>query len=82
MSASTARDGRGLGVARRTVFGIDVRGRSGAWYADHASVAYVAGKTVVVSDSSSEAQRFLPLPKDVRRVSAMCAHAGTTTIAR
>ena len=81
MSASTARDGRGLGVARRTVFGIDVRGRSGAWYADHASVAYVAGKTVVVSDSSSEAQRFLPLPKDVRRVSAMCAHAGTTTIA-
>lgn len=81
MSVPTARDARGPGVSRRTVFGIDVRGQSGAQYADHASVVYVAGKTVVVSDASSEAQRFLPLPKDVRRVSAMCAHAGTTTIA-
>ena len=68
-------------MRRRAAFGLDAGARGRTHFIDDGSVAYVAGKLVVVYDFATGTQRFLPIAKDVREVSAMCAHASSSMIA-
>ena len=70
-----------MAMRRRAAFGLDAGARGRTHFIDDGSVAYVAGKLVVVYDFATGTQRFLPIAKDVREVSAMCAHASSSTIA-
>jgi len=71
----------GMAMRRRAAFGLDAGARGRMHFIDDGSVAYVAGKLVVVYDFATGTQRFLPIAKDVREVSAMCAHASSSMIA-
>lgn len=70
-----------MAMRRRAAFGLDAGARGRTHFIDDGSVAYVAGKLVVVYDFATGTQRFLPIAKDVREVSAMCAHASSSMIA-